>query len=88
MNVHPVKIGLLLKDNLVLLENMDKVCQILELMSDREFRNVKNVNEVLSLKFHIIRYILKDIKKELVSRFNHALIKAYLVTLVFFAFSR
>lgn len=47
-----------------MLENLPKVCQILELMSDREFKNRRDVNEVLSLKFHVLYYIVNDIKKQ------------------------
>ena len=65
MNTHPVKIAMLLKESPELLSNIGKVCQILELMSDREFKNRQDVNEVLSLKYHIIHYILKDIKKQM-----------------------
>merc|ERR1712061_64037 len=39
--------------------------QILELMSDREFTNRRDVNEVLSLKFHMIRYIVRDVQKQM-----------------------
>ena len=64
MNTHPVKIAMILKESPELLQNLSKVCQILESMSDREFKNRRDVNEVLSLKYHIIHYILKDIKKQ------------------------
>jgi hypothetical protein len=64
MNTHPVRIAMILKENQVLLEDIGKVCTILELMSDKEFKNRKDVNEVLSLKYHIIHFILKDIKKQ------------------------
>ena len=47
-----------------MMENLSKVCQILELMSDREFKNRRDVNEVLSLKYHILHYIVKDIIKQ------------------------
>lgn len=65
MNTHPVKMAMVLKESPELLANLPKVCQILELMSDREFKNRRDVNEVLSLKYHIIHYILKDIKKQM-----------------------
>ena len=64
MNTHPVRVALILKSEPILLENVAKVCQILELMSDREFKNRRDVNEVLSLKYHILHYIVKDIKKQ------------------------
>ena len=64
MNTHPVRIGLIVKEKPELLENIAKVCQILELMCDREFKNNRDVNEVLSLKYHMLHYICKDIKKQ------------------------
>ena len=64
MNTHPVRIALIMKEEPILLDNLPKVCQILELMSDREFKNRRDVNEVLSLKYHMLHYIVKDIKKQ------------------------
>ena len=62
MNTHPVRVAITLKANPILFENLPTVCNILELMSDREFKNRRDVNEVLSLKFHILHYIVKDMK--------------------------
>ena len=39
--------------------------KVLEMMSDKEFKNRTDVNEVMSLKYHIIHYIVKDIEKQL-----------------------
>ena len=64
MNTNPVRIAMLLKEYPELLANLPKVSQIVELMSDREFKNRRDVNEVLSLKYHMIHYILKDIIKQ------------------------
>jgi hypothetical protein len=64
MNTHPVRIALILREEPLLMENLSKVCQILELMSEREFKNRRDVNEVLSLKYHILHYIVKDIVKQ------------------------
>jgi len=68
MNTCPVKVALIIRRDPNLLENLPKVCQILELMSDREFKNRRDVNEVLSLKFHILYYIVNDIKKQVKHR--------------------
>lgn len=65
MNIHPVNVALHLKDSPELLQNIDKVCQILELMSEREFKNRRDVNEVLSFKYHMIHYIINDIRVRL-----------------------
>ena len=64
MNTHPVRIGLILKSTPLMLENIGKVSYILEAMSERQFKDRRDVNEVLSLKFHIIYYIIKDIIKQ------------------------
>ena len=53
--------------------------KVLEMMSDREFKNTRDVNEVdskstcfcltsvqvMSLKYHIIHFIVKDMEKQL-----------------------
>ncbi len=49
----------MLKDDPKLLENIDRVTRVLELLSDKEFKNRNDVNEILSLKYHILHYILK-----------------------------
>lgn len=64
MNTHPVRVAMIIKDRPELLENIGKVVQILEAMSDREFKHNRDVNEILSLKYHILHYICKDIKKQ------------------------
>jgi len=64
MNTNPVRIGLILREEPKLVENIKKVANVLELMSDKQFKNRQDVNEILSLKFHIIHYILKGIMKE------------------------
>lgn len=65
MNTHPVRVAMMLNDDKQLLDNLDTVIKILELMSDREFKNRRDVNEVLSLKYHMFHYIVKDIKKQM-----------------------
>lgn len=65
MNTHPVRIALKFKECPPLLDNITQVRKVLEMMSDREFKNRSDVNEVMSLKFHIIHYIVKDIEKQL-----------------------
>ena len=62
----PVKIALVLKKfPEELLNNLSTLCKILELMSEREFKNRRDVNEVMALKYHMLYYIVKDIKKQL-----------------------
>ena len=64
MNTHPVRIGLFLKRRPELLAEVDKACRILELMSDREFRDRRDVNEILSLKYHVVHYVLRDVARQ------------------------
>ncbi len=64
MNSHPVKVAMIIKSQEELLNNLPTVVKILELMSEREFKNRTDVNEVLSLKFHMLYYIVKDIMKQ------------------------
>merc|ERR1719203_2709192 len=64
MNSHPVKVAMFLKDHKELLDNLPTLVKILELMSEKEFKNRKDVNEVLSLKYHMLYFIVKDIAKQ------------------------
>jgi len=64
MNSHPVSIAYFFRDEPALLQNISKIGKVLELMSDKEFKNRSDVNEVLSLKYHILQYIVKDIEKQ------------------------
>jgi len=65
MNTHPVRIALKFREHSKLLENITSVRKVLELMSDKEFKNTRDVNEVMSLKYHMIHYIVKDMEKQL-----------------------
>jgi len=64
MNSHPVKVAIFLKNHPELYENLPILVKILELMSEKEFKNRRDVNEVLSLKYHMLYFIVKDIHKE------------------------
>jgi hypothetical protein len=64
MNTHPVRIAMVVKANNNLIDHLPTMCKILELMSEREFKNRRDVNEVLSLKYHMLYYIVKDMKKQ------------------------
>merc|ERR1712179_225360 len=65
MNTNPVRIALHFRSQPSLLGNISSVRKVLELMSDKEFKNRRDVNEVMSLKYHIIHYIVKDMEKKL-----------------------
>jgi len=64
MNSHPVRIAYFFRDDPALLENVSKIRKVLELMSQKEFKNRKDVNETLSLKYHVLQCIVKDIEKQ------------------------
>ena len=64
MNSHPVKVAMVIKSYPELLDNLPTLVKILELMSEREFKNRRDVNEVLSLKYHMLYFITKDMKKQ------------------------
>ena len=64
MNSHPVRIAYFFRDDPALLENVSKIRKVLELMSHKEFKNRKDVNETLSLKYHVLQCIVKDIEKQ------------------------
>ena len=51
MNTHPVRIAFSFRDNPKLLENITQIRKVLEMMSDREFRNRTDVNEVKKTDF-------------------------------------
>lgn len=64
MNSHPVKVAMVVKSHESLFNNLPTLVKILELMSEREFKNRRDVNEVLSLKYHMLYFICKDIMKQ------------------------
>lgn len=64
MNTHPVRVALKFRENPVLLTKVTQIRKVLELMSDREFKNRYDVNEVMSLKFHVLQFIVEDIEKQ------------------------
>jgi len=64
MNSHPVKIAYHFRDSPPLLAHVGRVRKVLELMSEKQFKDRKDVNEILCLKFHLLQYIVKDIEKQ------------------------
>ena len=73
MNSHPVSIAYFFRDEPALLQNISKIGNVLELMSDKEFKNRSDVNEVLSLKYHILKFIVKDIEKQVIINVRYIL---------------
>lgn len=64
MNTHPVRVAFKFRDNPKMLENVTQIRNVLELMSNKEFKNRYDVNEVMSLKYHVLYFIVKDIEKQ------------------------
>ncbi|XP_054164365.1 ankyrin repeat and MYND domain-containing protein 2-like [Oppia nitens] len=62
-NIHPIKVGLHLKDNWILIENGDKIIKVLELLCEKQLRQKQN--EMISLKVHYLVFILRHLLKQL-----------------------
>ncbi|KAI4462247.1 ankyrin repeat and mynd domain-containing protein 2 [Holotrichia oblita] len=62
INVHPVRIALNLQSIVGLIEHLDEISNVLELMCRKEMKG-KEMNEVMSLKFHYLGYIVEAISK-------------------------
>lgn len=62
INIHPVKIAMIITESKVLYENLSKVAKVLELMCDREMKK-EDPNEQLALKYHLLSFVTKQIKK-------------------------
>ena len=62
-NVHPIRIGLFLKNNWILIENSNKVIKVLELLCEKQFKT--NENEMISFKCHHLAFVLNHFIKDL-----------------------
>lgn len=62
INIHPVRVALNLQSIVGLTEHMDEIRQVLELMCKKEMKG-RESNEVMSLKFHYLGYIVEAISK-------------------------
>ena len=56
------RVAMKFRDNPKLLENITQVRKVLELMSDREFKNRYDVNEVKIMNNKKLYFILQNIK--------------------------
>ena len=63
-NIHPIRIGLYLKNNWILVENGNKVIKVLELLCEKLMKS-KDPNEMISIKVHHLAFILTQILKHL-----------------------
>lgn len=63
VNLNPVKIAMNLQKLQSLNDNLDKVKNVLELMSEREMKRGMETNEIMSFKFHYLSCIVSEIIK-------------------------
>ncbi|PSN46894.1 hypothetical protein C0J52_17562 [Blattella germanica] len=63
VNVHPVRIALNLQKAPLLGENLDKIRNILELMSEREMKRGIETNEVMAFKFHYLAFVVAEVAR-------------------------
>nr|CAG4647903.1 EOG090X06BA [Moina brachiata]SVE93015.1 EOG090X06BA [Moina brachiata] len=64
VNLHPVHLLFTIQKLPLLHEHLGKVKDILELLSDNEMKRNRDANEVLSLKFHYLRFLVERLAKE------------------------
>lgn len=60
-NIHPVRICLNLQQFGVLPEHYKTVKKVLELMTDREMKRSKDINELMAFKYHYLAWVVKEI---------------------------
>lgn len=65
VNLHPVRIALAVGASDILQKNINKAWHLLDHMCEKESKRPENVNEVISMKFHYLAYVLKTLEKEL-----------------------
>lgn len=65
VNLHPVRIALIVGASDILQMNINKAWRLLEHMCEKESKRSENVNEVICMKFHYLAYVLKTLEKEL-----------------------
>ncbi|KAG5894161.1 hypothetical protein JTB14_001857 [Gonioctena quinquepunctata] len=63
INIHPVKVVLNIQNFVGLSDHLSEVKKVLELMSEKEMKRGVETNEVRSLKFHYLSYIIGEIIK-------------------------
>ncbi|CAG2109483.1 unnamed protein product [Medioppia subpectinata] len=61
-NIHPIRIGLFLKNNWILIENVNKLIKVLEMICEKQFKDKQN--EMISLKIHYLAHLHKELLKD------------------------
>nr|CAG4641696.1 EOG090X06BA [Eurycercus lamellatus] len=64
VNLHPVHLLLTIQKLPLLFDNLTKVREVLELLSDGQMKRTRDVNEVLSLKYHYLGFLVARLDKE------------------------
>nr|SVE91141.1 EOG090X06BA [Daphnia sinensis] len=64
VNLHPVHLLLTIQKLPMLYENLAKVKNVLELLSENQMKRGREANEILSLKYHYLRFLVERIAKE------------------------
>ncbi|GFT37469.1 ankyrin repeat and MYND domain-containing protein 2 [Nephila pilipes] len=65
-NINPVRLALFMQSNLCILEHADKVIRVFTILSEKYFK--EEDNELISLKFHHLAFVLKGCVKFLCSQ--------------------
>ncbi|XP_023934769.1 ankyrin repeat and MYND domain-containing protein 2 [Bicyclus anynana] len=61
VNIHPVRLALNLQHTPALLDNADKVSNVLEMLCKREMTRGSDTNEVMAFKYHYLAYVIREI---------------------------
>nr|CAG4650976.1 EOG090X06BA [Simocephalus serrulatus]SVE94240.1 EOG090X06BA [Simocephalus serrulatus] len=64
VNLHPVHLLLTVQKLPLLSDNLSKVGHVLELLSENQMKRSHEANEILSLKYHYLRFLVERLAKE------------------------
>nr|CAG4646261.1 EOG090X06BA [Macrothrix elegans] len=64
VNLHPVHLLFTVQKLPLLFDNLSRVKEVLEFMCDRQMKRDQEANEILSLKFHYLRFLVDRLEKE------------------------
>lgn len=60
-NIHPVRVALNLQKFGIVSEHYKTIKKVLDLMTEREMKRSKNINELMAFKYHYLSWIVKEI---------------------------
>lgn len=64
VNLHPVHLLLTIQKLPLLYDNLTKVKNVLEILSENQMKRSQEVNEILALKYHYLRFLVERMAKE------------------------